>query len=94
MGTFTGVSCCQKRATIYIITVLFLLISTISEYQKDSFRFFYEVVHENRIMESSGLYNIENNLIVSKILSLATLVKEKKTINSMRYSERHSKESL
>ena len=50
----------------------------ISDYQKDPFRLLYEVVHENRIIEPNGLYSVENNLIVSKILTLATLAAEKK----------------
>ena len=52
--------------------------ASISNYQKDPFRLLYEVVHENRIMEPNGLYSVENNLIVSKILTLATLAAEKK----------------
>ncbi|MFQ3340390.1 MAG: putative dehydrogenase [Flavobacteriaceae bacterium] len=50
----------------------------ISDHQKDPFRLLYEVVHENRTIEQNGLYSVENNIIVSKILSLAKLASEKK----------------
>ena len=43
----------------------------IALYQKDPFRLLYEVVLENRKLEPFSLYSLENNLIVSKILSLA-----------------------
>ena len=41
------------------------------EYQKDPFRLLYEVVFNNLKLEPYSLYSLENNLIVSKILSLA-----------------------
>ena len=44
----------------------------ISEAKKDPFRLLYEVVYKDYILEPYSLYSIENNLIVSKILSLAT----------------------
>jgi hypothetical protein len=41
----------------------------------------YEVVHEKKTISKNSLYSIENNLIVSKILSLARLAaQEKKTL--------------
>ena len=49
--------------------------------QKDPFRLLYEVVHEKKTISKNSLYSIENNLIVSKILSLARLAaQEKKTL--------------
>ena len=49
--------------------------------QKDPFLFLYEVVHEKKTISKNSLYSIENNLIVSKILSLARLAaQEKKTL--------------
>jgi predicted dehydrogenase len=44
----------------------------ISEAKKDPFRLLYEVVYKDVILEPYSLYSIENNLIVSKILSLAS----------------------
>ena len=44
----------------------------ISEAKKDPFRLLYEVVYNEVILEPYSLYSIENNLIVSKILSLAS----------------------
>jgi predicted dehydrogenase len=38
---------------------------------KDPFRLLYEMVHQGRSLETSSLYGLENNLIVSKILELA-----------------------
>lgn len=53
----------------------------IEDYQKDPFRLLYEVVHEKRKIPKNSLYSIENNLIVSKILSLAHLAaQEQKTL--------------
>jgi predicted dehydrogenase len=43
----------------------------IEAYQKDPFRMLYEMVHQGRKLEANALYSVENNLIVSKILSLA-----------------------
>ena len=44
----------------------------ISEAKKDPFRLLYELVYKDVILEPYSLYSIENNLIVSKILSLAS----------------------
>lgn len=44
---------------------------SISEAQRDPFRLLYEVVYYKRSLSPFSLYSIENNLIVSKILSLA-----------------------
>ena len=45
----------------------------ISKHLKDPFRLLYEVVFENLSLEPYSLYSVENNLIVSKILSLAKI---------------------
>ncbi|MEK9612972.1 MAG: Gfo/Idh/MocA family oxidoreductase [Flavobacteriaceae bacterium] len=50
----------------------------IATFQKDPFRLLYEVVHQGRTLDPYSLYSIENNLIVSKILSLAKLAAEKR----------------
>jgi hypothetical protein len=53
----------------------------IKSFQEDPFRLLYEVVLEKRSIPPNSLYSVENNLIVSKILSLALLsAQEKKTI--------------
>ena len=43
----------------------------IQAHLKDPFRLLYEMVHQGRSLETSSLYGLENNLIVSKILELA-----------------------
>ncbi len=48
----------------------------ISKHLKDPFRLLYEVVFENLTLEPYSLYSVENNLIVSKILSLAKIAAE------------------
>lgn len=54
----------------------------ISEAKKDPFRLLYEVVFKDYVLEPYSLYSIENNLIVSKILSLAKeSAKSQKTQN-------------
>lgn len=45
--------------------------SPIEPYQKDPFRMLYEVVRAGRLLEPYSLYSVENNVIVSRILSLA-----------------------
>lgn len=50
----------------------------IKSFQEDPFRLLYEVVHKERSIPPNSLYSIENNLIVSKILSLALLSTQKK----------------
>ncbi len=53
----------------------------IKSFQEDPFRLLYEVVLEKRSIPPNSLYSVENNLIVSKILSLALLsAQEKKAI--------------
>ena len=48
----------------------------ISKHLKDPFRLLYKVVFENLSLEPYSLYSVENNLIVSKILSLAKIAAE------------------
>ena len=43
----------------------------ISKARKDPFRLLYELVYDDYELETFGLYSVENNLIVSKILDLA-----------------------
>jgi predicted dehydrogenase len=43
----------------------------ISKAKQDPFRLLYEVVYNDYVIDKYSLYSIENNLIVSKILSLA-----------------------
>ena len=45
--------------------------SPIPKNKKDPFRLLYEVVFNDKKLEPFSLYSVENNLIVSKILSLA-----------------------
>ena len=51
----------------------------ISQHLKDPFRLLYEVVFENKTIEPYSLYSVENNLIVSKILSLAKVASRSQT---------------
>ena len=51
----------------------------ISRHLKDPFRLLYEVVFENKTIEPFSLYSVENNLIVSKILSLAKAASKSQT---------------
>ena len=51
----------------------------ISRHLKDPFRLLYEVVFENKTIEPFSLYSVENNLIVSKILSLAKVASKSQT---------------
>jgi predicted dehydrogenase len=50
----------------------------IAAFEKDPFRLLYEVVHRGRTLAPYSLYSVENNLMVSKILSLAKLAAEKR----------------
>ena len=51
----------------------------ISRHLKDPFRLLFEVVFENKTIEPFSLYSVENNLIVSKILSLAKVASRAQT---------------